>query len=202
MPRALALAALVLLAAGCAGGLAGEPTPTTATDFRPAQIRQPMIVVRVTFGPGTYDPRERDILAGEYQGALLEGLNARAVLARDVEVRGERDRKPEARAAVARARELGADHVIAVEVQVARAETVFCRPERRPFYATVNVWRQGVEVARAADGALRVVVAQGSALDQTEFDADCENPRRSRRLAPREAIEAAVKKLLGRVLGP
>ena len=124
------------------------------------------------------------------------------MLARDVEVRGERDRKPEARAAVARARELGADHVIAVEVQVARAETVFCRPERRPFSATVNVWRQGVEVARAADGALRVVVAQGSALDQTEFDADCENPRRSRRLAPREAIEAAVKKLLGRVLGP
>ncbi|MBI1964269.1 MAG: hypothetical protein HYS37_12955, partial [Candidatus Rokubacteria bacterium] len=51
MPRSLALAALGLLAAGCAGGPAGEPTPTTATDFRPAQIRQPMLVVRVTFGP-------------------------------------------------------------------------------------------------------------------------------------------------------
>ncbi|MBI4636975.1 MAG: hypothetical protein HY727_11560 [Candidatus Rokubacteria bacterium] len=41
MRNGLALAALILLAAGCASMRPSEPAPRSAGDFRPAQIRRP-----------------------------------------------------------------------------------------------------------------------------------------------------------------
>src|SRR3990172_7186097 len=99
MPRAAravrlaSLAVPALLAAACAAGLGGAP------DFRPEQVRRPLVLVRLVRGAGRWEERESRALPDEYQGALLEALNARAVLAREVQVRGERDGRLDAPAA-------------------------------------------------------------------------------------------------------
>src|SRR3990170_3464709 len=200
--RAAAALCVGLLAAACAAPSEIAPAPTGAPDFRPEQVRQPLVLVRLTLGPGEWEDRDRGTLPSEYQGVLLEALNARAVLAKEVQVRGEREGTLEARAALARARELGADHVVLVEVRVSRTQQVFCRDSRRPFRATATVWAQSAEVVRARDGAVRLVVTKDSSLDVLDVQVDCENPRESRQRSPSETIEAAVRRLLGRVVGP
>src|SRR5437899_12203011 len=105
MSKGAALAVLGLAAAACASARGVEPVPIRAADFRPAQIRQPAFLVRLTFAG--HSDREREALPVEYEGALLEGLNARAVLARDVQVVAGRNAKLDARAALARARAPG-----------------------------------------------------------------------------------------------
>src|SRR3990172_9114388 len=131
--RAALLAVLALLLAACGEVLQGEPAPTRAPAFRPEQVRRPLVLVRLVRGPGEWEERESRALPDEYQGALLEALNARAVLAREVQVRGERDGRLDAPAALARARELGADHAVLVEIRVAQVQAAFCRDSRRAF---------------------------------------------------------------------
>src|SRR5437899_2862607 len=151
MSKGAALAVLGLAAAACASARGVEPVPIRAADFRPAQIRQPAFLVRLTFA-GQRSDREREALPVEYEGALLEGLNARAVLARDVQVVAGRNAKLDARAALERARALGADHAIVVDVRVSADEPIFCRGSRRPFRAPATVWSQSVQVLRTTGG--------------------------------------------------
>jgi len=208
MPRAAravrlaSLAVPALLAAACAAGLEGEPAPARAPDFRPEQVRRPLVLVRLVRGAGRWEERESRALPDEYQGALLEALNARAVLAREVQVRGEREGGLEPRAALARAREVGADHVVLVEIRVSQVQPVFCRDGRRPFRAAATLWSQSLQVLRAQDGAVRLSVAAGSALDLLDVEPDCENPGESRQRSAGEVIDEAVRRMLGRVVGP
>src|SRR3989304_442754 len=118
--RAAAALCLGLLAAACAAPSETAPAPARASDFRPEQVRQPLVLVRLTLGPGEWEDRDRVTLPSEYQGVLLEALNARAVLAKEVQVRGEREGTLEARAALARARDLGAGPAGLVAVRGAR----------------------------------------------------------------------------------
>lgn len=183
------------LAAGCAAP-ATTPAPMQAPDFRPVQVRQPALVVRVAFGDGDFSDRERAALPGEYEGALLEALNARALLARDVSVVKE---LPEPPAALARGREVAADHVILVDVRIERGGLVFCRGERRPFQATVTAWRQSATVLRTSDGARRLVI-EDARPDVTDLEEDCDDPRQSRRRSAEETIAEAINRLLKRLL--
>src|SRR5436309_9308401 len=199
MPRGSALALLGLAATACVSPGGVEPGPIRAADFRPTQVRQPAVVVRLAFAGQL---SEREALPAEYEGALLEGLNTRAVLAKDVEILAQGDAKLDAHAALARARTLGADHAIVVDVRVATGEAIFCRESRRPFRARVTVWSQSVQVLRANDGAARLALPGDAGLTVTDLDADCEDPRASRRLATGEAIASAVARLLTRVVGP
>src|SRR3970040_185628 len=162
--RAALLAVLALLLAACGEVLRGEPAPTRAPDFRPEQVRRPLVLVRLVRGPGEWEERESRALPDEYQGALLEALNARAVLAREVQVRGERDGRLDAPPALARARELGAAHAVLVEIRVAQVQAVFCRDSRRAFRAAATLWSQSLRVLRAADGAVRLAGAPGASL--------------------------------------
>src|SRR6059058_1302591 len=181
MSKGAALAVLGLAAAACASARGVEPVPIRAADFRPAQIRQPAFLVRLTFA-GQRSGREREALPVEYEGALLEGLNARAVLER--------------------ARALGADHAIVVDVRVSADEPIFCRGSRRPFRAPATVWSQSVQVLRTSDGATRLTIADDAGLAITDWDVDCDDPRASRRLPTGEAVASAVARLLTRVVGP
>src|SRR5947209_19123313 len=131
MSKGAALAVLGLAAAACAAARGVEPGPIRAADFRPAQIRQPAFLVRLTFA-GQRSDREREALPVEYEGALLEGLNARAVLARDVQVVAGRNAKLDARAALGRARGLGAEDAIVVHVRRRAGGPVFRGGSRRP----------------------------------------------------------------------
>lgn len=190
----------LLLAVGCASPPV-TPTPIRASDFRPGDIRQPAVFVRVSFGPGEFSERERASLPAEYEGALLEELNTRAILARDVRITAEPARL-DVRAALLRAREVQADHAILVDARVSRAMTVFCRETRRPVRGPATVWSQEVEVARVSDGALRLTLTRGAALEVTDVDADCGDPKQSQRRGAAETIAQAVRRLLARVLGP
>src|SRR5919106_5362435 len=109
MPKVPAVPAPALVVTACAPMRDVEPVPIRAADFKPLQIRQPAVVVRVALA-GPLSDRDREVLPLEYESALLEGLNARAVLAKDVQVVAGRDAKLDARAALERARALGADH--------------------------------------------------------------------------------------------
>ncbi|HKB27195.1 MAG TPA: hypothetical protein VKG64_19350 [Methylomirabilota bacterium] len=206
MPRVLAAVALALLAAACAAGPsrpAERPGPMRVADFKPEQIRRPVFFVRFTFGSSFEDEEKRNEMA-DYEGALLDGLNTRAVLAQDVVFLRERDRKLDAPEILARARALGADHAVYVEVQAARPVQVrACADTRRPFLASATVWSQAVSVVRASDGATRLAtLGRGDGLEVYDFDADCGNPRESKRRTATEALNDAVTKLLNRVVGP
>lgn len=203
MPNGLALAALLLLAAGCASTDSGAPAPLRAADFKPDQIRRPAIFVRFAFS-GQFEDKEREAMLADYEGALLEGLNARAVLAKDVQLLRELEPGLEPAAAVEKARALGADHAVYVQVRVVRpAQPLFCAETRRPFRAPATAWSQMVGVLRVNDGARRLVVpGTGGGLDVYDFEPDCDNPRESRRRTPTEAINDAVTRLLNRVVGP
>ncbi len=188
--------ALALLA-GCATSPAssGPGVSTRAADFAPGQIRQPAVVVRLSLGPGSWNERERRQLPAAYEGALLEALDARAVITRDL--RSGPDAPADDAAALARARALGADHVILIAVRVDRQFQRFCPAGRRPFETVATVWRQQARVLRAADGAQRLGAGP---LTVSDVDADCEDPRASRRRSPDETAADAVSRLLERLL--
>jgi hypothetical protein len=198
--RAAGACVALLLLAACAGPSApgARSGSFRAPDFAPAQIRRPAVFVRVALGPGPWSERERRDLAALYEGALLEALNARAVAAGDV--RSGPDTPPDEPAALARARAVGADHAILVAVRVDRGPRRFCLDGRRPFEATATVWRQQARVFRASDGAMRLAV-EPDALTVSDVEADCDDPRASRRRSPDETVGEAVSRLLGRLLG-
>jgi hypothetical protein len=188
---------LALALAACAAPTR-DPGPTRAVDFRPGEIRQPLVALRFLFGGEIPEP-ERRALRDLYEGLLLEELNARALPARDVRtVEGEA--AAVARLALGRAREVGADHAIVVTVRVERDRPLFCAETRRAFRAPATVWRQALEVLRAADGARRLALGESPRLTATDLEADCGDPRRSRRRGRDEATGEAVQRLLGRLL--
>ena len=203
--RVGSLLAAILLVAGCApAARESHPTPAPArgADFKPAEVRMPAITVHFTFGPGEFSEQERRSLPGEYEGAVLEGLNARAVLARDVTLVSDRQPRVDARAALARAREVQADHAVIVEVNVTRGPAEFCREARRaPLRANATVWRQNLEVLRVRDGARRLALAESPALAVTDVEANCANPSESQRRSTGDTLQRAVDKLLTRLVG-
>lgn len=199
MARITALLPLTLLLAACAP-LDTGPVPTRAVDFKSSEIRQPAVYVRLSFGPGEWNARQRAELPAGYEGALLEGLNAKAVLARDVQLIPERDTRFDGRAALARARAIGADHAILVDVRVTQEVATFCTETARPLRGPALVVQQEVEVLRASDGAPRLrVVRPGLAVANMEID--CADPKSARRRTPEETLGAAVEKLLVRLFG-
>lgn len=199
MPKVLAITALAGLLAACAASAPSRDViPARAADFTPGQIRQPVVFVQIRLD-GQYSEEERKSMPQELEGVLLEELNARAVLAKEVRLSvGDATRDPGP--ALVRARELGADHAILADVRVTRGPHVFCRGTRRSFQATVTRWGQAAEVIRASDGAVRLRIVPDSMPPVLDLDADCEKPRDSRRLTTSEAFTELVKRLLTRLL--
>lgn len=198
----LAILALALLVAACAGP-ASEPTakPRPRADrkapFKASALRQPAVFVRVEVGAGQVSQRQVTSLPAEYEGALLEGLNARAVPARDVRLVSPRERLVPADA-LARGREVGADHVLLVDARLHQTETAFCR-DARPFRAVAAVWSQKLQVLRVSDGA--VTFETKKPIDVPAVEPDCDTPRDSKRRSPAEHLSAAIDALLKRLLG-
>ncbi|MGH7354426.1 MAG: hypothetical protein ACRELS_07635 [Candidatus Rokuibacteriota bacterium] len=194
------VAAVATLGAGCAGrgGETAGPPTRIATDFNPAQIRASALFVRVAL-EGAWTERDKTTLTHDYEGLLLEGFNARAVLVKDVESGGAKslDRG----AALTRARAIGADHAILVDARAAREMVTVCQETGRQRRGQALVWRQNVEVLRASDGAARVQMTDSPALTATDAEVDCQTGR-ARRQDTSDVIRAAVEKLLSRLLGP
>lgn len=188
------LAALLL--AGCAAP-STAPRATTAAGWKPDMLRRPALFLRVMVGPD-FGEREQRTLPEAYEGALLEAFNERAILPRDVRIVTGR---LEPQAALARAREVGADHAVLIGLSLQRGEALFCRQTRRPFRAPATLWTQEVEVLRAGDGGTALSIPPGEALALLDLDPDCENPRESRRRSQEEMLGESAARLLGRLLG-
>lgn len=193
--RALALA---VLAGGCASGGSPEPlAPSSASDYRPSQLRLTAVMVRVLIAANTDIPEaERASLPAAYEGALVEGLNARAVVVRDV---GPGTGRQAAAVAAARAREVGADHAIVVDVQIEPDVVRVCEETSPPLQQRATVLKQHASVVRASDGAVRSTLE----VKVPALDVDCDAARptvRSRSLAA--STVSAVDRLLGRLLRP
>ena len=113
--RALLIAmSLAITACASSAPHGATETPDRPASFDAREFRQPAIFVRVDVRTAQLSTRDASEAPGEYQGLLLEGLNAKAVVPRDVTVVAERDAL-DRRAAVARAREVGADHALLVD---------------------------------------------------------------------------------------
>jgi hypothetical protein len=189
--RRVVLASLLL--AGCAGALGG-PAPARAPGYSGKELRQPALTVHLAFGPGDFTKQERAELPEVYTTALLDALNAQAIVPVDVNVAaGTLDRK----AAVARARDLGADQALIVDATVGRGLRTYCRNSRRMFTTRVTELVARVDVVRAGDGQTRLSEPEIGAID---FEEDCDAPKESRRLTGDELIAESVRKVLATAL--
>ena len=188
-----------LLVAGCAlAGRSEAPiSPTRANDFRSAEVRQTVVLVRVVIGATAgLSERERKEAPARYENALLEGLDARAILVRDVRSVEASAGVPDARAAAARARDVGVDHALVVSVRVESSVVRVCEETRRPLQGRAAVWRQEGRVVRAADGGERARVE----IATPDVEADCEGARPSARPRGVQATTSdAVERLLGKL---
>src|SRR2546427_559159 len=198
VPRLVALP-LVLLVAGCAPAGRGEaPSAPTAraNDFRAAQVRQAVVLVRVVVASTSeLSERDRKDLPALYESALLEALDARAILVRDVRSVEARGAVPETAAAAARAREVGVDHALVVSLRVEPDVVRVCEETRRPMQGRATVWRQEARVVRAADGGERphapVTTPDGGAARATSSASRSSRGSRGAAVPPRAAAPTA-----------
>jgi len=202
VPRLVALP-LVLLVAGCAPARRGEaPSAPTAraNDFRAAQVRQAVVLVRVVVASTSeLSERDRKDLPALYESALLEALDARAILVRDVRSVEARGAVPETAAAAARAREVGVDHALVVSLRVEPDVVRVCEETRRPMQGRATVWRQEARVVRAADGGERL----RAEVTTPDVEVECEGARPSvRRRGVQATATAAVDGLVRKMLAP
>lgn len=202
VPARLALLPALLLAGCTLGGPAGPiPAPVTrAADFRSAQVRQTAVLVRVVVAANAdLSERERRDLPALYEAALLEALDARAILVRDLRSVEAGAAVPEPAAAAARAREVGADHALVVSLRVEPDVVRVCEETRRPVQGRATVWKQDARLVRAADGGERL----RAEVTTPDVEAECDGARPSvhrRGLEP--TAGAAVERLVGKVLVP
>jgi len=191
---------LAFLVAGCTlVGRGDAPTsPARATDFRPADVRQAVVLVRVVIGSAAaLSERERKEAPALYETALLEALDARAILVRDVRSVDATASVPNAGAAAARARDVGVDHALVVSVQVEPSVVRVCEDTRRPLQGRATVWRQEGRVVRAADAGERLRAEAA----MPDVDAECDGPRPSvQRRGVQATTTAAVERLLVKML--
>jgi hypothetical protein len=193
-------ALLALLVMGCTPGARREPPafPTArASDFRPAEVRQAVVLVRVVVGStARLSERDRKELPALYESALLEALDARAILVRDVRSVEARGALPEPGTAAARAREVGVGHALLVSLRVEEDVVRVCEEARRPLRGAAIVWRQEARVLRAADGGERL----RAEVTTADVEAECEGPRPSvQRRGVQATTAAAVERLVGKI---
>ena len=205
MPAVAALAALLLasILAGCAlgGRDDGSAVATTrASDFRLADIRQAVVLVRVVVASSSpLSERDRKELPALYESALLEALDARAILVRDVRSADARGAGGELAAAAARAREIGVDHALVVNLRVDSDVVRVCEETRRPLRGQAGVWRQEARVVRATDGGERL----RAEVTTPDVEAECDGPqptvqRRGMQAMTTAAVERLVAKIFAR----
>jgi len=205
VPAVAALAALLLasILASCALGGRDDRSAvatTRASDFRLADIRQAVVLVRVVVASSSrLSERDRKELPALYESALLEALDARAILVRDVRSVDARGAGGELAAAAARAREIGVDHALVVNLRVDSDVVRVCEEARRPLRGQAGVWRQEARVVRATDGGERL----RAEVTTPDVEAECDGPqptvqRRGMQAMTTAAVERLVAKIFAR----
>jgi hypothetical protein len=198
--RKLRVVSLFVLAVGCSTRSTSPPphtTPVIRGDFRASQIRQTAVVLRIQVSPAARLPdSDRSALPSVYEHMLVEALDARALLVRDMQrVTG----GDVARQAAARARDVGADHALAVELEVEPDIVRLCEEMAQPLRGRTTVLKQQATIVRASDGQVRA----STEVSTPVVEAECDSRRPIVRGRSVDATAAAaVERLLGRLLGP
>ncbi len=208
------LAALSVLP-GCAGLRTPGPAAVRHPAYRPAEIRRPALALQVTldqtgFGEGEFTSQERLSLPEQFETRLIEGLNAQGIFPVDVALTANRAYRKGSSPfdalnrdqALARARSFGADVLLLVAMHLGRRDLIHCRETRRPFRARTTILAVTLEVLRVADGTRFLLEPPGADLTLTDVEAECAPERSVRRLSADEMSDAAVPRILARLLKP
>jgi hypothetical protein len=107
--------------------------------------------------------------------------------------------RPAPALAAARAREVGADHAVVVDVQIEPDVVKVCEEASRPLHGRATVFKQRATIVRASDDAVRSTLeVKVPALD---VDCDAARPTARSRSAGASTV-SAVERLLARLLPP
>ncbi len=196
-------------------GCVGPSAPVAVRDpaYRPQEIRRPAVLLQVAldqsgFGEGEFTSQERASFPEELETGLIDSLNGQGIFPLDVSLsalpayRGASapidrlDRAP----ALARARSLQADVLLVMDMHLSRRTLSFCRGTARPFSALTTVVAITLEVLRVTDGRRLLLEPPDANLTVTDVDAPCTKEGRARRLSPQELTDAAVSRLLTRLM--
>ncbi len=200
---------VALLPFGCT---APGPVAFRHSDFRPAEIRRPVLLLQVSLdrtdllGEGEFSSQERSSIPEAFEVALLESFNAEGILPLDVSVSSRRSASPgstegiDAKPALERGRAVGADLVMILEARLSRQDFVFCREERRPFVARTTSWTLAARVLRVADGSTLLIEPAGPGSRASDVEPDCERGRIARRLSAQELLDVAARRGLSLLL--
>ena len=196
----LALAAL-LLPCGCAGAF-GSGTPAfREPGFRATSVRRPALLLRVSV-PAELGLRERERIPEDYQAAAVEGLERLGILAVDLATAPGSSARPldglDRPAALARAREAGAEQLVIVDARLAKGDLAHCRQSGRARTGPTVFWDVGLEIRRVADGQPLLVEPPAEHLRAVDVELDCKTGRLIRRRSMDELITDSV----GLVLAP
>jgi hypothetical protein len=183
---------LMLPLAGCAPHLAESPS-THASGYRGAELRRPAVTLRVEIGPELPE-RDRTDLPALYAGILAEALDAKAISPVDLEVSM---RALDRAAALRRARDVQADHVVLVRVTVTRGLRGQC--DGRAGSASTMVWTARAEVVRVVDGQPRLSTPT---IEVNDLEVECSSTRERGRLGRDEVMGRSARKLVDALLRP
>ena len=204
------LAALWLLH-GCASV---APVAMRDPAYRPSEIRRPAVALQVSldqtgFGEGEFTSQERADLPERFEAGFIDGLNAGGVFPLDVALTALRhyrggsapiDRLDRGQA-LARAGSLGADVLLVVDMHLSRRDPTYCREVHRPLVVRgATVVAVTLEVLRVSDGTRLLVEPPDADLTLSDVDPQCTPEGRPRRLPPEELADAAVSRILTRLL--
>ena len=139
-----------------------------------------------------------------YESAVQEALNGAGILPVDITLEARRAEKTndlplegiKPAAALARAREIGADHVVIVDARLSRRDFPLCRQGARALVGTATYWEAGLEVLRVSDGVRVLVEPPGAEQRVLDLEVDCRQGRLIRRKAMDEMIEESAKRAL------
>jgi len=205
----IVLVVLLLAASGCATPELGAPGPWRDPAFRPSAVRRPAVYVqvsleRVGMGSGPFSAEERAGIPERYETAVQESLNGAGILPVDITLEARRAEKTndlplegiKPAAALARAREIGADHLVIVDARLSRRDLPLCRQGARALVGTATYWETGLEVLRVSDGSRVLIEPPGAEQRVLDLEVDCKQGRLIRRKAMDEMVEESVGKIL------
>jgi hypothetical protein len=193
--RPAAVLAALLLGAGCGAVGASGPTAWRAPGFQPLAVKRPAVVIAVSTdhaaAASRAPAREVESQPERYATELGEALNALGILPVDVAL--EAAAPPDPARALARARQLGAEHLLIVDARLKRGNVVHCRDARRPVAGPTVYWEAGLQVLRVGDGAYLLAEPAGVANRVVDVELDCATGRVERRRSMAEMIERAAR---------
>lgn len=204
-----AVGAALLAASGCATPELGPAGPWRDPAFRPSAVRQPAVYLQVSLeragmGSGPFSAEERAAIPERYETAVQEALNGAGILPVEITLEARRAEKTndlplaglKPAAALARAREIGADHLVIVDARLSRRDLALCRQGGRALVGTATYWEAGLEVLRVSDGVRVLVEPPGAEQRVLDLEVDCQQGRLIRRKAMDEMIEESANRTL------